>query len=72
MIITTYHVSAPYFINGHKNINGLAIADDINNRLRDADCTEKLRCYEDEIESLGEDGALYGLEIKDEAYNTED
>lgn len=69
MNITTYYIHAPYSINGHKNITGLAIADDINKRLNDADCTQNRRSYEHEISSLEEgDVDLYGLEIKEQFY----
>lgn len=33
MKITTYSISAPYWINGHQNESGLAIAAEINDKL---------------------------------------
>lgn len=59
----TYNLSAPYWINGHKNINGTAIVDEINKTLNDADRTTELRDYERALDGLGADVDLYGITI---------
>ena len=60
----TYSISAPYWLSGRKNVDGLAIADEISRRLNDADRTTERQDYEAELQALGENAELYGLHIE--------
>lgn len=59
---TTYRISAPYWINGHHNVDGLAIADEMNRNIGDdSDSTDAARRELDTIPPA--DVTLYGLTI---------
>ena len=60
----TYRIIAPYWINGHKNVDGMALADAINRSLNDADRTTDLRSYQTEMDCLGDLVKLYELSIE--------
>lgn len=62
MKITTYAVSAPYWINGHQNQVGQSIADEINRRLMDQGVTDERELVERELADV--DVELYGLTIE--------
>lgn len=61
MKITTYRVAVPYSINGHKNVSGMAIADEINKRIGDLGISNERDLVEREM--AGVDSDLYGLTI---------
>jgi len=62
---TTYRIAAPYWINGHHNVDGLAIADKMNRNINADDSTDR-DTAERELATIGtDDAALHGLTIEE-------
>lgn len=60
-----HHCIAPYFINGHKNIIGLHMADEVNGIIANAECaTDYIKCRN--ILNDYQDAPLFELKIKGE------
>lgn len=60
---TIYRIAAPYWINGHHNVDGLAIADEMNRNINAADSTDR-DTAERELATIAADvAALHGLTI---------
>lgn len=59
-----YTVVAPYFINGHHNVNGLAVAKELNDKLWNHEHSRDLDKVQRELDSLPkEDIQLWELRI---------
>lgn len=61
MKLTTYNLSCPYFINGHKNVNGMAICDSINQDAMAQDRSDSESWFMDNLDS--DDAELYQISI---------
>lgn len=68
--MTSYYVTAPYFINGHKNITGMAIADELTLKIM-ARCIDNLSEIETMIFNYDPEG-LYGLTVGQEFFEEMD
>lgn len=60
---TTYRISAPYWINGHYNVDGLAIADEMTHNL--GDDSDSIDAAQRELDTIpAADADLHGLTIE--------
>ena len=65
MKITSYSITTPYFINGHKNADGMAMADDLNKQISDQGLSDDKLAVESLLQGYAsaETQELYHLEI---------
>lgn len=60
---TTHRITAPYWINGHHNVDGLAIADEMTRNI--ADYSDSMDAAQRDLATIPADtAALYGLTIE--------
>lgn len=69
MKVTTYNLSCPYFVNGHKNVNGMAICDEINRAAMAQGITNE-SFFTDNLDA--ESAELYGITISEHTTLTDE